>query len=129
MLTLLLPWTVSASPSNTVIRWINQIRGRAELPPVVAYADLTDDAQAHGKAMAQRGVVFHYPALATATDGYAVLTQFEARARTLDEALRLALDSKEHRDQVYGDYDRIGVGVGESGGFVYVAWFFMKSIH
>lgn len=126
-LTSLLPEVASAAPSDAVIRWINELRARENLSPLAAYADLTDDAEAHSATMAQRGVVFHYPSLATATSGYAVLTQFEARAHTLSEALKLALGSDEHHDQVYGDYDRIGVGVGESGGFVYVTWFFMKT--
>ena len=120
--------TAAASSSGTaVIAKINQLRQRAKLPPIAAFADLTDDAESHSAAMARRGAVFHHPSLRDVTSGYVVLTQFEARAHTLSQALDGAVASAEHQRQIYGDYDRIGVGVSQSGDFVYVTWFFMKT--
>ena len=118
---------LAASSGTAVIAKINQLRKKANLPPIAAFADLTDDAETHSAAMARRGAVFHHPDLRDVTSGYTVLTQFEARAHTLSQALDGAVASAEHHKQIYGDYDRIGVGVSESGGFVYVTWFFMKT--
>jgi uncharacterized protein YkwD len=78
--------------------------------------------------MARKGQVYRHPELqSVAPAGFVKLAQFEAGAPSASQALSLAVQSAEHREQIYGSYDRVGVGVAVEDGYVYVTWFFLES--
>ncbi|MCR9165407.1 MAG: CAP domain-containing protein [Nannocystaceae bacterium] len=121
---LTLPAEATQPGAGTVLTWINAERRRDGQPSVGAGSDIRQVAARHSASMADAGRAYKLPDLRGVRQqlGLAVLTQFEARAMTLEEAWGAARRSREHRAALLDAYDEVGVGVVYRDGYVYVTW-------
>ncbi len=123
-------WGMQASAANTgasIAHWINEARRSEGLASLRPDHELGGAAGRHSRAMAQRGTIFYLQDIEALRRGCGRLTQFEARASSATEAYREAMASSEHRRQVYGDYDQLGIGYARDQAWTYVTWLFLRS--
>jgi hypothetical protein len=109
---------------------INQARAEAALPPLVMSAELVPDARRHTAAMIGAGSVFHSTpgALASYAAGWELLGENVGLGSDVTVIHRVFLDSDSHRDNVLGDFDRVGIGADRApDGTMFVTVVFMRT--
>lgn len=108
-------WTTIAGESATVVNAVNAARAAAGLPPLQVDWSMSVFAQEHSIAMAGAAALYHTPNLAAAATAVAPgWTQFGENVGegptvpSVDDAF---MASPEHRANILGSYDLLGVGV------------------
>jgi len=120
---------VLASPGEeaSFVGLINQERAGRGLNSLEVYWDLVDDARVHSSVMNDADEIFHSSNLANVTTGWAALGENVGVGPSVDVLHTAFMNSAGHRDNVLGDWDRIGVGVTHSDqGYMFVTVVFMK---
>lgn len=120
---------VLASPGEeaSFVGLINQERAGRGLNSLEVYWDLVDDARVHSGVMNDADEIFHSSNLANVTTGWAALGENVGVGPSVGVLHTAFMNSAGHRDNVLGDWDRIGVGVTHSDqGYMFVTVVFMK---
>lgn len=120
---------VLASPGEeaSFVGLINQERAGRGLNSLEVYWDLVDDARVHSGVMNDADEIFHSSNLANVTTGWAALGENVGVGPSVGVLHTAFMNSAGHRDNVLGDWDRIGVGVTHSDqGYLFVTVVFMK---
>ncbi len=100
-----------AAPEDNVLAKINATRAANGLAPLEVYWDLTDDAEAHSKAMKAAGELYHNPNLAHVTSGWSALAENVGVGPDVARLHEAFMDSPGHRKNILGNYNYVGVGV------------------
>lgn len=122
---------VAADPVDDArfIELMNLDRVAAGLTPVEPYIDLIDDARVQTMAMMAAGDIYHSSSLATVTSGWEALGENVGYGPTVEKLHRAFMASPHHRDNILGDYDRVGVySDTNSSGRMYVTVIFMRTL-
>ncbi len=120
---------VLASPGEeaSFVGLINQERAARGLNSLEVYWDLVDDARVHSGVMNDADEIFHSANLANVTNGWAALGENVGVGPSVAVLHTAFMNSAGHRDNILGDWDRIGVGVTHSDqGYMFVTVVFMK---
>ena len=108
-------WMTIAGESAAVVNAVNGARAQAGLPPLQVDWSLSVLAQEHSIAMAGAGALYHTPDLAGAGDevvpGWTMLGENVGEGPTVPSVDNAFLTSAEHRANILGAYNRLGVGV------------------
>lgn len=121
-----------ASPSIEAefVSLINESRTAAGLAPLNVHSDLVAGARNQTARMIPTGTIFHSTSaqLSSVTTGWLVLGENVGKGGSASSLHRAFMESPSHKANILGDYDQVGVGVGQDdGGKVYVTVLFMKS--
>lgn len=125
--TLATPVLASPGEEASFVGLINQERAGRGLNSLEVYWDLVDDARAHSGVMNDADEIFHSSNLANVTTGWAALGENVGVGPSVGVLHTAFMNSAGHRDNILGDWDRIGVGVTHSDqGYMFVTVVFMK---
>lgn len=107
---------------------LNEERVAAGLEPLAPYADLEDDAASQTADMIEVGDIYHSPDLAGVTSGWEALGENVGYGPTVDKLHTAFMNSPHHRDNIVGDYDRVGIAADRNGtGVIFVTFIFMRT--
>ncbi|MDH3539463.1 MAG: CAP domain-containing protein [Acidimicrobiia bacterium] len=133
LVTLSISWIarpVAADPvaDGTFVELMNTERSVAGLSPLEPYIDLVDDARIQTMAMMAAGDIYHSSNLAAVTTGWEALGENVGYGPTVAKLHRAFMASPHHRDNILGDYDRVGVYSDvDASGRMYVTVIFMRT--
>jgi Cysteine-rich secretory protein family/S-layer homology domain len=116
------------SAEQNLLALTNDARAAAGLPDLVWHPDLADDAEAQAQRMADSDQLYHTEDLAAVTTGWTRLGEnvgFGASVSVVHDAF---MASSDHRENLLGEWDSIGVGVVVDGSLVWVSVIFMESV-
>lgn len=100
---------------------VNQERTDRSLAPLTWDTSLAAKAQAWAETLAARGELSHSTLTANQAPGWTALAENVAYNSTLEGAHTALMNSSGHRANILSStYTKIGVGVVESGGYVWV---------
>ena len=115
-----------AGPAGSLVSKVNSARASNGKSPVQVYWDLTDDARAHARKMADRREVFNDPGLGNSTSGWKSIAGIVGVGPSVGPLFDALMSSKA-RSTILGSYNYIGVGaVTDSDGILWVSMIFMK---
>jgi hypothetical protein len=107
---------------------VDQSRGAHRLGGLSRAWDLDAIAARHSAAMAAAGGIFHNGALAGhVPGGWAALAENVGVGPSADDVHNAFMNSAGHKANILGGYDKVGIGVAEAGGLVYITEVFWKS--
>ncbi len=104
---------------------VNDTRGTSGLRPLVIDDTLVNKAQAWAEHMAAVGAISHSKLTDGAGNDWSVLGENVGMASNIAQMHSMFMNSPAHRDNIVsGKYNRIGTGVAEAGGRLYVVQVF-----
>ncbi len=107
---------------------LNVERAAVGLPALSRYFDLEDDAAAHTAAMIETGDIYHSADLTLVTTGWEALGENVGYGPTVDKLHTAFMNSPHHRDNVVGEYDRVGISADRNpSGVIFVTFIFMRT--
>ncbi len=114
--TALLSMSIGVAPAyagaeSQFVNKINNARAAAGKAPVETYWDLTDDARAHSKRMAEEQNLYHSPNLGSVTTGWKALGENVGVGGSVNQLFDAFMGSSAHRANILGSYNYVGVGV------------------
>ena len=116
-----------AGAEQDFVAEMNAERTVRGLPPLQVYSDLVDDARAQSAAMQERGTIFHNPNLANVTSDWLALGENVGVGASVGSLHAAFMSSANHRANILGDYNYVGVGVAEGpDGLLWVTVVFMR---
>lgn len=133
LLSLLGANAAGATPRDDRARFVEAInRSRAELagaPPVRPAADLDAVADRHAAAMAERGVIFHNPALGREVERWEAVGENVGVGPDVATLHQAFLHSPAHRTNLLDHrYLEVGIGIVERGGHLWVVEVFRREL-
>lgn len=108
---------------------INATRATQGLGPLTVDSGLRAHARNHTQDMMDSGGIYHSSSdelTAAAGSGWTKLGENVGRGGSVSSLHAAFLDSAGHRANILGDYNRVGIGTGTTGGVLYVTVVFMK---
>ena len=115
-----------AGAEGSFVNKVNSARASKGKAPVQVYWDLTDDARANSKKMADKGEVFHTANLGAVTTGWKALAENVGVAPSVNLLFDAFMASSAYRSNILGSYNYIGVGVKtDDNGLLWVTMIFM----
>jgi hypothetical protein len=122
------PAVATPGDETGFVNLINQERANRGLNSLEVYWDLVDDARIHSGVMNNADDLFHSTNLASVTTGWAALGENVGVGPSVGDLHTAFMNSAGHRDNILGDWDKVGVGVTHSDqGYMFVTVVFMKS--
>jgi hypothetical protein len=119
--------TVTPDHESRLVALINDERTDRGLAPLDLTLQLTRIGRDWSQAMARQDDLSHRPDLAEQIDGdWRRLGENVGYGPSLDKIHDAFMDSKGHRDNVLGDFDRVGVGVVEEDGRLWITVNFLR---
>jgi cell division septation protein DedD len=116
-----------AGAESTFINKVNNARKAAGKAPLEEYWDLTDDARAHSKRMADKQELYHNPNLGSVTTGWKALGENVGVGPDVNSLFNAFMSSSAHKSNILGPYNYIGVGVKvDSNDIMWVTMIFMQ---
>lgn len=107
------------------IQLTNQVREARGAQPVLSNATLQSKAQAWADLLASQGRLVHSNLAQNSGGGWRALGENLAKARSVDEAHQILMNSSRHRSTMLDRrYSQVGVGVSIRGGTYYVVQVF-----
>jgi hypothetical protein len=124
------PAAVAGSYENDALALLNQARASAGLAPVTLRADLSDDALAWSRHMADRQKLSHNPNLSAVAEDWDELGENVGVGTSIASLHEAFMDSAGHRANILGDYDSVGIGVvAENPSKLWITVVFMKTLN
>ena len=104
---------------------VNGERVKRNTAELIYHGALVDKAQNWADHLARTSTLRHSTLSANVGPGWRILGENVAKARTIEQAHSLLMNSNSHRSTLLNSrYTNIGVGVAESGGWYYVVHVF-----
>ena len=104
---------------------VNETRGNSGLAPLIIDDTLVNKAQAWAEHLASAGAISHSKLSDGAGDNWSVLGENVGMASSVAQMHSMFMNSPAHRDNIVsGKYNRIGTGVAEVGGRLFVVQVF-----
>lgn len=100
-----------AGAESSFVNKTNAARAANGKAPLQVFWDLTDDARAHSKKMANRGELFHNTNLGSVTPHWQALGENVGVGPSVDLLFDAFMESSGHRKNILGNFNYIGVGV------------------
>lgn len=108
---------------------INATRAAEGLSPLAIDSGLRAHARNHTQDMMDSGGIYHSSSdelTAAAGSGWTKLGENVGRGGTVSSLHNAFMKSAGHRANILGDYNKVGIGTGTTGGVLYVTVVFMK---
>ena len=113
-----------AGAESSMVKKVNSARSANGKDPVAVYWDLTDDARAHARRMADEGQV---SPITSVTSDWDLLAQIVGVGTSVGQLFDAFMASPPHRSTILGNFNYIGVGIEtDDNGHLWVAIIFMK---
>lgn len=126
------PAAAQESPADPVsaesqfVNLVNAARAQAGLAALQTDSRLTQLARTHSQSMAEQQTIFHNPNLGSqAPSEWRLLGENVGLGSSVEIVHQALMDSPNHRRNIEGAFERIGVGVAVRDGSVYVTQVFM----
>ncbi len=119
--------TLSPDLESQLVRMTNQARAAHGLAPLTVEPQLTRIARDWSDTMASRKELSHRPKLADAIEGdWRRIGENVGVGPRLETVQQAFMDSAGHRKNILGDYDRVGIGVYEQDGRLWITVNFLE---
>lgn len=125
---------ISASASSGIegqfLSKINASRSSAGLAPLAMSGSLQSYARSHSAKMADAGKIYHSSSAqlrSAAGSGWTKLGENVGRGPDVSALHTAFMTSSGHKANILGAYNQVGIGVAESGGYIYVTAVFVQT--
>jgi hypothetical protein len=108
---------------------INASRASAGLAPLQMSGSLQSYARSHSAKMAAAGKIYHSSSdqlRSAAGSGWTKLGENVGRGPSVNSIYDALMNSSGHRKNILGGYNQVGIGVVQSGGYIYVTQVFVQ---
>jgi hypothetical protein len=125
-----IPATLSVDHTTLEAQFLQLMNGEragSGMSPFVLDGSLSALARSHSQGQAAQGRIFHNPAKAGLLDRCFEVAENVGRGISVEQIHAAFMASPNHRAEILGRFDRVGVGVAVGGSFIYVTEVFCRA--